>query len=306
MLRAQLVSSPPAQAVLAWGRKPSAAKAQRLAHKLGLPLLRAEDGFVRSFGPAPEFASLSVVLDASGIYYDSTAPSDLETMLANPQSNLASNPMADAAMTMLLQHGLSKYNYAPHLQLPPTDAPRVLVLDQTFGDMSVQYGAANKQTFSDMLQAAIDENPGAQVWVKTHPEVSLGRKRGYLSDVLPIGLPQGGQLHVMREAAQPFGLLQQASKVYAVTSGMGFEALLCGKPVVCFGVPWYAGWGLTDDRYRQSTAWARRAQQRSVKELFVTAYLRYTRYLNPTTYQQGSIIDAMQWVVRQRQMAGLL
>ena len=31
MLQARLVASPPAQAVLAWGRKPSAAKAERLA-----------------------------------------------------------------------------------------------------------------------------------------------------------------------------------------------------------------------------------------------------------------------------------
>jgi capsular polysaccharide export protein len=40
-----------------------------------------------------------------------------------------------------------------------------------------------------MLQAAIDENPGAQVIVKTHPEVSSGRKRGYLSHVQPMQLP---------------------------------------------------------------------------------------------------------------------
>lgn len=44
-------------------------------------------------------------------------------------------------------------------------------------------------TLGPMLQAAIDENPGAQVIVKTHPEVSSGRKRGYLSHVQPMQLP---------------------------------------------------------------------------------------------------------------------
>ena len=29
---------------------------------------------------------------------------------------------------------------------------------------------------------------------------------------------------------------------------MGFEALLWGRPVHCFGMPFYAGWGLTQDR----------------------------------------------------------
>ena len=69
MLQARLVASPPAQAVLAWGRKPSAAKAERLAQQLGLPLLRAEDGFLRSFGTGADFPALSVVLESQGIYY---------------------------------------------------------------------------------------------------------------------------------------------------------------------------------------------------------------------------------------------
>ena len=97
------------------------------------------------------------------------------------------------------------------------------------------------------------------------------------------------------------GLLQQVSKVYVATSGMGFEALLCGKSVRCFGLPWYAGWGVTEDEQRC----ARRIRDRSVRELFAAAYLRYTRYLNPVTHQQGSIFDVMAWLIRQRQMAGL-
>lgn len=32
-----------------------------------------------------------------------------------------------------------------------------------------------------------------------------------------------------------------------MTSTLGFEALLRGKPVTCLGMPFYAGWGLTRD-----------------------------------------------------------
>lgn len=303
MLQAQLVAGPPAQAVLAWGRKPSALKAERLARQLGLPLLRAEDGFLRSFGTGDDFSALSVVLDAQGIYYDCTGPSDLEAILASDEDLLLQAPEADRAMALLIEHQLSKYNNGQHKQLPPDNGqPRVLVVDQTFGDMSVRYGAANEQTFAHMLQAAIDENPSAQVIVKTHPEVSSGRKRGYLSHVQPMPLPQSGQLLPMSETANPIGLLQQVSKVYVATSGMGFEALLCGKSVRCFGLPWYAGWGVTEDEQRC----ARRIRARSVRELFAAAYLRYTRYLNPVTHQQGSIFDVMAWLIRQRQMAGLV
>jgi capsular polysaccharide export protein len=34
--------------------------------------------------------------------------------------------------------------------------------------------------------------------------------------------------------------------------------------------------------------------------------MRYTRYLNPTTRQRGSIFDVMDWLVRQRRMAGMV
>jgi len=193
LLQARLVADLPAQAVLSWGRKPSAWKAERLARKLGLPLLRAEDGFLRSFGTGGDFPSLSVVLDTQGIYYDSTGPSDLETLLASDGDLPGQAAEADEAMGFLLEHQLSKYNHAAHVQLPPAgDQSRVLVVDQTVGDMSVRYGAASERSFAQMLQAAIDENPGAQVIVKTHPEVSSGRKCGYLSHAQPKQLPQGG------------------------------------------------------------------------------------------------------------------
>ena len=34
-----------------------------------------------------------------------------------------------------------------------------------------------------------------------------------------------------------------------MTSLLGFEALLRGKSVTCLGLPFYAGWGLTDDHH---------------------------------------------------------
>jgi len=303
LLDVELVGCIPANAVLAWGRKPSAQRAERLAQKFGLPLLRAEDGFLRSFGPGSEFPALSAVLDTQGIYYDSTGPSDLETLLASDEDLLADPTYIDAAITILIKNQLSKYNHAPNVKLSISETAdeAVLVIDQTYGDMSVQFGAANQHTFMQMLQAAIDENPGAQIWIKTHPEVSSGSKRGYLSQIQTRALPKGGQLLLLRELANPIGLLQQVNKVYVATSGMGFEALLCAKPVRCFGLPWYAGWGVTEDEQYCP----RRIRTRSIQELFAAAYLRYTRYLHPVTHKQGSIFDVMAWLISQRQMAGL-
>lgn len=295
-----------AEAFAGWGVKRSGRLARRAAHWRGLPALTLEDGFVRSFGTGAHSPGLSLVVDDAGIYYDCTQPSALEQLLASPVDVLAGpGSRTVQARAALLQAGLSKYNHAP--DLPPDalragDVQRVLVVDQTAGDMSVALGGASAQSFADMLQAALDENPQATIYVKTHPEVSSGRKGGYLTAV-----QSSERVVVLREAVNPLSLIQQMSKVYVVSSTMGFEALLAGKPVTCFGVPWYAGWGVTDDRQPNHPAMQRRAagtgRKRNVDELFAAAYLHYTRYLNPYTHQRGEITDVMRWLVQQKQVA---
>jgi len=158
----------------------------------------------------------------------------------------------------------------------------------------VSLGAADANTFTAMLAAARAENPGATVYVKTHPEVSSGRKRGYLTAV-----QDDANTVVLREAVEPASLFEQMDKVYVVSSTLGFEALLAGKPVTCFGLPWYAGWGATDDRQ----TCPRRQRRHTVDSLFAAAYFHYARYLNPETFQRGTIFDVIDWLARQRRMA---
>ena len=298
-------------AVLGWGCKPSAERAQKWATALGLPLVRMEDGFLRSFGTGEHFPPLSLVFDPEGIYYDCTRASALETLLNSNVDVLgADSALAARAREVLLQLRLSKYNHAPDWALPAStssarmDSERVLVIDQTAGDLSVALGGANATTFAAMLAAARAENPQATIYVKTHPEVTSGRKGGYLTQVQDGVAASGQRTVVLRQAINPLSLIERMDRVYVVTSTMGFEALLAGKPVSVFGMPWYAGWGATDDRQADSPALARRTRKRTVDELFAAAYFHYTRYLNPVTHQRGSIFDVMDWLVRQREMAG--
>jgi capsular polysaccharide export protein len=84
----------------------------------------------------------------------------------------------------------------------------------------------------------------------------------------------------------PIALCQIMSEIYVVSSQLGFEALLCGKPVHCFGLPWYAGWGLTQDRKELTNLiQTRRKVSRSVEQLFVAAYMRYAKYVSPVSQQ---------------------
>ena len=302
-VRLRVWHAAPVDVVAGWGLRPTTRKAVAYAGKHGLPYVALEDGFLRSFGTGEHFPPLSLVVDDAGIYYDCTRPSALEQLLSSDADVLAPDAaLVRQAREKLLSAGLSKYNHAPDLPagvLRADDVQRVLVVDQTAGDMSVAKGGADAATFEAMLAAALDENPQATVYVKTHPEVTSGRKGGYLTGVQP-----DARTVVLRDAVNPMSLIAQMDKVYVVSSTMGFEALLASKPVVCFGVPWYSGWGVTDDRQPQHAAMGRRAgRSRSVDELFAAGYMHYTRYLNPETRQLGSIADVTVWLDRQREMA---
>lgn len=287
--------------IAGWGAKASGQRAERLARRHGLKPLYLEDGFLRSFGTGDHFPPLSLVADDIGIYYDCTRPSVIENLL-NADTDLLHGIGADVARArrLILDHQLSKYNHARPFdpaRLRPDDRKRILIVDQTAGDLSITLGGAGAGTFRHMLEAARAEHPDATLYVKTHPEVVSGRKSGHFSE-----LAEDERTVLLRDAVTPLSLIAHMDHVYVISSTMGFEALLAGKPVTCFGMPWYAGWGATDDRL----SCPRRTRTRSVDELFAGGYFHYTRYLNPTTRERGTIFDVIDWLLRQRAMADIL
>lgn len=283
--------------VSGWGAKPSGRRAEQLAVKHDLSPLFLEDGFLRSFGTGDHFPPLSLVVDNHGIYYDSTRPSALETILNSSEDLLENiNDKLEYSLSLILSHKLSKYNHAPPFDtalLRSNDSKRVLIVDQTAGDHSIKLGGASADTFAEMLAAARAENPSATLYVKTHPEVSSGRKGGHYGH-----LHEDEHTVLLRDPANPLSLIEHMDRIYVVSSTMGFEALLAGKAVTCFGMPWYAGWGVTDDRL----SCARRTKKRSIKELFAAGYFHYPRYLNPVTCERGTIFDMIDWLNRQKRV----
>jgi capsular polysaccharide export protein len=240
-------------AVVGWGHKPTADRARSFARRHQLPYLALEDGFLRSVGLGAEEPPLSLVADDLGIYYDARGPSRLESLLAGSETD---DPLANDGLLRRARHcreriveaRLSKYNHAPDA-LPASwrndDRPVVLVVDQTFGDASVTQGMAGPGTFDRMLAAAQQDHPHARIVVKVHPVTSTGAKRGYLA-----AKPQQPGVEYLPDPISPVALLEQVDHVYVCTSQFGFEALMVGKSVSCFGAPFYAGWGLTHDQIR--------------------------------------------------------
>ncbi len=78
----------------------------------------------------------------------------------------------------------------------------------------------------------------------------------------------------------PIGpLYALVDEVHCLSSLSGFEALLRGRRVVTHGRPFYAGWGLTEDRDPPP----RRGRRLSLDELVAGALILYPRYRDPVS-----------------------
>jgi capsular polysaccharide export protein len=284
-----------ADVLLAWGRKPSALLAQREAQKAGLPVLTVEDGFLRSVGLGADEPPLSLIVDDLGIYYDADTPSRLERLIPTPLSE-TQTLRARALQSSWCKERVSKYNNA-RIEACHLPQPCVLVADQTKGDASLQ--GATEADFERMLQAALDEHPDSTVVVKVHPDVVAGRKQGHFD---LAALSKRPRVRIISRNVHPAELLTEVQAVYVMTSQLGFDALLWEVPVHTFGMPFYAGWGLT----RDTRAAPPRRQPVSLEQLLHAALVGYPRYVDPESGQPCAPEVVLAWLGLQRRMRSRL
>ncbi|MBR2513241.1 MAG: capsular polysaccharide biosynthesis protein [Halomonas sp.] len=281
---------PKPDAVIGWGLKPTSKRARHYAKRYALPYIALEDGFLRSLGLAPDgYQPHSMIVDHTGIYYDASRPSDLENWLNSATFEFEELELAHQCIALIKRYRLSKYNHA--IDQPIDTNAQVLVVDQTAGDASIHHGGASAESFEQMLQQALSDHPGAEILVKVHPDVIAGKKQGHLANA-----KNHPRCRVISQDINPWALFDQVDTVYVVTSQLGFEALLAGKQVHCFGLPFYAGWGLTQDQQPCT----RRRVARSLEEVFAAAYLRYTRYANPYTGKAATLEETIALIADQK------
>lgn len=291
-----------ADVIIGWGNRPTTKKARQIAAQRGVPFVALEDGFLRSLGLG-DTPPLSICVDDLGIYYDIHKPSSLEQyILDNENISLDKHRQARQVIDLIIENKLSKYNLAPIFRLSESNQPKVLVIDQTYGDVSIQGAKSDENTFKQMFQAALQENPNAQIIVKTHPDVLSGKRQGYLTE---MAKKQGVML--LSDNANPIDLILQVDKVYCVSSQMGFEALLCGKSVTVFGAAWYAGWGLTDDRhsYIHELQGTERRTNRSIEQIAAAVYFDYCRYINDKG-EKCTVFDTLDYLIYLKKINNLI
>ena len=136
-----------------------------------------------------------------------------------------------------------------------------------------------------LLETVRQSNPEAYIVYKPHPDLlSNNRKNGSLNlnELLERKLCD----KIIKEVHID-SIINAVEEVHVITSTVGIEALLRNKRVVCYGTPFYSGWGLTEDKIKI----ARRTKKRTLEELIGGSYILYPRYINPYTKMLTDVFE---------------
>ncbi|MHC2298136.1 glycosyltransferase [Rhizobium mongolense] len=238
-----------------------------------------------------ERRALGFMIDDMGYYFDARQPSRIERTLNDPAFILteAETKRARAAISRICAEGITKYNRYVDSAPYQLDPGAVLVIDQKKGDASIEFSGATDQTFADMLDAAVRDNPGKPVYFKRHPD-SIYRNMNSYRDRARSAVT------VLPDDVSIGAIIDQCESVYTVSSQVGFEALMRNKRVVTFGIPFFSGWGLTDDRMPIS----RRTMRRSIEEIFFVSCIKQSIYVDASSGALVEIEKAIDIILQMR------
>ena len=250
-------------------------------------IIRVEDGFIRSKGLGANFRPpLSLVFDDLGIYFDARSPSRLENILQHSQFTPAELKRSKELISFLREHKLTKYNLGiNHVSLPTDSRGKkvILVPGQVDSDASIKYGSPRFKNNKELLAEVRRQHPDAYICYKPHPDLVSGARADK-----PLWDGIESQVNYLITEGDIISWIQAVDEVHTLTSTVGFEALMHGKPVFTYGLPFYASWELTND-------WLdcpRRTAKRTLEELVYATLIEYPTYLNPKTGEFTTALNA--------------
>ncbi len=231
-----------------------------------------------------------MIIDRKTVHFDPEVPSELEVLLATHLlDDTALLNRARGLIARMQEAHLTKYS-AIDADIAAPPAGYVLVIDQTYGDAAVKASGADRNRFLEMLFVAQEENPGARIVIKTHPETAKGLREGYFEGVEP-----SKTVSFIDTPISPWRLFEGAIGVYTVSSQMGFEAIFTGHKPRVFGQPFYAGWGLTVDEFPVQ----RRQRTLTRAQLFAASMLLYPKWYDAFEDRLATAEEAAEALIAQ-------
>jgi len=276
-----------------WGKK-EFPLVEKFAVENEICIYRVEDGFIRSIGLGSDLTqAYSIVIDSQGIYFDPTQKSDLETILQTVKFKKKDLQRAEEIAKYLIEKKLSKYNLYENKKLELTTDKRVLLVPgQVEDDASIKYGALG-MTNLELLQETRKNSHDGYIVYKPHPDVLVGNRVGHIDEKLALKYADEIVTEIGLES-----VLEICDEVHTMTSLVGFEALMRNKKVFTYGMPFYAGWGLTQDTREEK----RRKRRLNLNELIAGTLILYPSYISPFTLKFCEIETVMSELEEQKRV----
>jgi len=186
---------------------------------------------------------------------------------------------------------VSKYNLDTEVDLPSVAPGRlkILIPGQVEKDASIRFGSPALRSNAALVAAVRALFADAFIVYKEHPDVTSGlRSGGETPTVADLVVRSGDIKH----------WIYWCDRVETMTSLAGFEALIRDKPVGVHGLPFYAGWGLTDDRLPAP----RRNRRITVEMLAAATLILYPFYIHPLSAMPCSPEELVEEIALNRQV----
>ncbi len=234
-----------------------------------------EDGFVCSDSNIPDsdVMPFSLAVDSLVNHYEGGKPSDIENILSSYDFAKDSSIVNRAG---LLREKMADNHIGKELFAGTLDASNIFTGEDgksyifVVGQPETQASIKNSNDNFELLKLAKQEHPEDIILYKSFDAqvVSFSNDtKKYLID---------NKIEVLSDELSPLALFKQIKKVYVVKSLVGLDALVRGIPVTVTGCPFYAGWGLTDDRREIP----RRSRKLTLDELIAGTYILYLKYFD--------------------------
>ena len=247
-----------------------------------------EDGFVHSFGIKKKKIPLTICYDNNGIYYDCKSDNDLKEFFKEKLSKKNAF-RAKNIVKLWKEYSISKYNFPSFIE--PPSSPYILLIDQIFGDLSLDYGDADDKSFERMFEFATNNWPDHKIVIKIHPDVINFKKKGCIHS----SHYSKNKVIVIGGIGQINRLIEKSTAVCVVTSQVGFESIIYGKDVHVFGRPFYSGLGLTIDHKKNN-----QNLEITLDQLVFSALVKYQICIDPRTKKKCEIEEIMKYIYHLR------
>ena len=251
-------------AVIVHGEGRPVRKALSASTALELPLLYTDFGPLQTF-EHKKHQSLSLTVDHLGAMNASDRETHLEGLIKSVPEDAALS-RAQNLITQWKTTRASRFNHGLGPKLPDQRFVTVIAEPTALG--------GRKETSKQITQQLVDK---AKKAFPAH-QVAVVASGEYAADAL-----------------------EHADAAFVSTSAVGFEALIWGTPLYVGGMPFYAGWGLSEDELPAPPR--RDGLTHGLAQLFHAYVVEYTRYVNPYDHQRLTPEEALQLLANTRPAA---